>query len=102
MQRRMTVERITLVASPDYLARRGTLGRPEDLIGHDGLLTGSTSRTGHLKDNDGNEVQVTPTARLVNDGSSVLLRAAAAGLGIAGLPEAMSAPCRQHQWKAES
>jgi DNA-binding transcriptional LysR family regulator len=91
MQRRMTVERIALVASPDYLARRGTPGRPEDLAGHDGLLTGPASRTWHLKDNDGHEVKVTPTARLVADESSVLSRAAVAGLGIACLPEAMSA-----------
>jgi len=91
MQRRMKIERITLVASPDYLARRGTPGRPEDLAGHDGLLTSPSSTTWRLKDSDGREVQVTPTARLVADESSVLLRAAAAGLGIACLPEAMSA-----------
>ncbi len=91
MQRRMTVERITLVASPDYLARRGTPERPEDLAEHDGLLTGPVARTWHLKDNDGRQAQVTPVARLVADESSVLLRAAAAGLGIACLPEAMSA-----------
>ena len=91
MQRRMKVERITLVASPDYLERRGTPDRPEDLIGHDGLLTGPASRTWHLKDNDGRQAQVTPKARLAADESLVLLRAAAAGLGIASLPEAMSA-----------
>lgn len=90
MQRRMKVDRITLVAAPDYLARRGTPGRPEDLVGHDGLLTSPTSRTWHMKNNDGQEVQVTPTVRLVADESSVLLRAAAAGLGITCLPEAMS------------
>jgi DNA-binding transcriptional LysR family regulator len=91
MQHRMKVERITLVAAPGYLARRGTPGRPEDLVGHDGLLTGPASRTWHLKDTSGLEVQVTPTARLVADESSVLLRAAAAGLGIACLPETMTA-----------
>ncbi|MHB0954549.1 MAG: LysR family transcriptional regulator [Allorhizobium sp.] len=91
MQRRMTVERITLVASPDYLARQGTPRRPEDLAGHDGLLTGPASRTWHLKDEDGREVQVMPAARLIADESSVLLKAAAAGLGIACLPEVISA-----------
>jgi DNA-binding transcriptional LysR family regulator len=91
MQRRMTVERIKLVASPDYLARRGTPERPEDLAEHDGLLTGPVARTWHLKDNDGRQAQVTPVARLVADESSVLLKAAAEGLGIACLPEAMSA-----------
>lgn len=91
MQRRMTIERITLVASPDYLARRGTPGRPEDLVGHDALLTNATSRTWKLTDNDGREVQVAPTAGLVADESVVLLRAAAAGLGIGCLPETMTA-----------
>lgn len=91
MQRRMTVERITLVASPDYLALRGTPAHPEDLAGHDGLLTGPASRTWHLTDEDGREVQVTPAARLIADESSVLLKAAAAGLGIACLPEVISA-----------
>ncbi|MXQ13619.1 LysR substrate-binding domain-containing protein [Microvirga makkahensis] len=91
MQRRMKIERITLVAAPDYLARRGTPERPEDLARHDGLLTGPASRTWHLTDGDGHEVQVTPAARLIADESSVLLRAAAAGLGIACLPETMTA-----------
>lgn len=91
MQRRMAAERITLVASPDYLVRRGTPGRPEDLVGHDALLTNATSRTWKLADNDGREVQVAPKAGLVADESVVLLRAAAAGLGIACLPETMTA-----------
>jgi len=91
MQRRMRVERITLLASPDYLALRGTPGCPEDLAGHDGLMTGPASRTWYLRDNDGREVQVAPMARLVADEASVLLRAAAAGLGIACLPETLSA-----------
>ncbi|MBM6583872.1 LysR family transcriptional regulator [Microvirga sp. BT689] len=91
MQRRMTVERIMLVASPDYLARQGVPGRPEELVGHDGLLTAPASRTWRLKNNDGREVQVAPAARLVADESSVLLRAAAAGLGIGCLPETMTA-----------
>jgi DNA-binding transcriptional LysR family regulator len=91
MQRQMKVERITLVASPDYLARRGVPGRPEDLDDHDGLLSGPAARTLRLKSNDGREVQVTPAGRLVADESSVLLKAAAAGLGVACLPEAMTA-----------
>jgi len=96
MQRRMRVERITLVAAPDYLARRGTPERPEDLAGHDGLLTGPASRTWHLKGNDGREVQVAPMARLIADESSVLMKTAAAGLGIACLPEAMSAEATEN------
>jgi DNA-binding transcriptional LysR family regulator len=91
VQRRMKVERITLVASPEYLAGRGTPERPEDLVGHDGLMTGPAARTWHLKDSSGHEAPITPKARLVADESLVLLRGAIAGLGIACLPEAMSA-----------
>jgi DNA-binding transcriptional LysR family regulator len=98
MQRRMKVERITLVAAPDYLARRGTPERAEDLAEHDGLLTGPVARTWHLKDNDGRQAQVTPKARLTADESLVLLRAAAAGLGIAVFRKS----CRRPWWKAES
>ncbi|QRM31815.1 LysR family transcriptional regulator [Microvirga sp. VF16] len=92
VQRRMTVERITLVASPEYLANRGMPEHPDDIVGHDGLLTGPASKTWRLTHKDGREVQVTPASRLVADESMVLLKAAAAGLGIACLPEAMSAP----------
>lgn len=91
MQRRMAAERIALVASPQYLARQGVPARPEDLVGHDGLLSGPSSRTWRLKNSDGREVQVAPAARLVADESSVLLRAASAGLGIGCLPETMTA-----------
>jgi len=90
IQRRMMVEQIALVASPDYLARRGKPRRPEDLVGHDGLLTGPASRTWHLTDSGTRQVAVTPTARLVADESLVLMRAAVAGLGIACLPETMT------------
>ena len=74
VQRRMMVERITLVAAPDYLARRGTPARPEDLAGHDGLLTGPSARSGTCTDSDGGKSQVTPLPRLVADESMVLLQ----------------------------
>jgi DNA-binding transcriptional LysR family regulator len=92
VQRRMSVERITLVAAPDYLVRRGMPGYPDDIVGHDGLLTGPASKTWRLMHKEGQEIQVTPEARLIADESLVLLRAAAAGLGIACLPDSMSAP----------
>lgn len=91
VQRRMSVETITLVAAPGYLNRRGVPERPEDIADHDGLLTGPASRTWRLTSRDGREVQVAPRVRLIADESLVLLRAAAAGLGIACLPESMAA-----------
>ncbi|MGK9165255.1 LysR family transcriptional regulator [Inquilinus limosus] len=94
VQRRMKVERITLVAAPDTLARRGTPQEPEDLKEHDGLLTGPTATVWRLRHRDGREAQVAPVPSFVADESVVLLKAAAAGLGIACLPEAITAAAR--------
>jgi DNA-binding transcriptional LysR family regulator len=91
VQRRMKVERITLMASPDYITRRGEPRRPEDLTEHDGLLTGPSSRVWRLRDSDSHEIQVAPKPRLIADKSMMLLGAAMAGLGISCLPETMSA-----------
>jgi len=90
VQRRMKVERITLVASPEYLAHRGAPRGPEDLARHDGLLTGPSSRTWRLQHDHGHAIQVAPIPRLIADESMVLLKAAIAGLGVACLPEMMS------------
>lgn len=94
VQRRMAVERIALVAAPDYLARRGVPREPAGLEGHDGLLTGPSATVWRLRHRDGREAQVAPAASLVADESVVLLKAAAAGLGIACLPETMTAEAR--------
>ncbi|TSD84811.1 LysR family transcriptional regulator [Mycobacterium sp. KBS0706] len=92
VQRRMAVERITLVAAPDYLARRGVPQEPADLKDHDGLLTGPT--IWRLRHRDGREAQVAPASSFMADESVVLLKAAAAGLGIACGPETMTAEAR--------
>lgn len=89
IQRRVATKPVLLVASPDYLARRGTPDRPEALADHDGLLTGAAARSWRLADGDGRETAVTPRPRLIADESVVLLEAAAAGLGIVCLPESI-------------
>jgi DNA-binding transcriptional LysR family regulator len=90
VQRRLTREPIVLVAAPAYLERRGAPRWPQDLAVHDGLLTAPTAATWRLRQNDEDEaVEVTPRMRMVADESVVLLQAAAAGLGITCLPEAM-------------
>lgn len=94
VQRRMAVERITLVAAPDYLARRGVPQEPADLKDHDGLLTGPSATVWRLRHRDGREAQVEPAASLVADESIVLLKAAVAGLGVVCAPETMSAEAR--------
>lgn len=94
VQRRMAVERITLVAAPDYLARRGVPQEPADLKDHDGLLTGPSATVWRLRHRDGREAQVAPAASFVADESIVLLKAAVAGLGVVCAPETMSAEAR--------
>lgn len=90
VQRRLTREDIVLVASPAYLAARGTPRWPQDLAAHDALLTAPSATTWRLRQGDDDEaVEVAPRVRLVADESVVLLKAAAASLGITCLPEAM-------------
>ena len=91
VQRRLTREPIVLVAAPAYLERRGTPRWPQDLAVHDGLLTQPSATTWRLRqgDDESEAVEATPRARMVADESVVLLKAAAAGLGIACLPEGM-------------
>ncbi|MGF6231775.1 DNA-binding transcriptional LysR family regulator [Inquilinus ginsengisoli] len=101
VQRRMAVERITLVAAPDYLAHRGVPQEPADLKDHDGLLTGPSATVWRLRHRDGREAQVAPASSFVADESIVLLKAAAAGLGIACLPETMTADARADGMLAE-
>ncbi|KGM31019.1 LysR family transcriptional regulator [Inquilinus limosus] len=94
LQRRMGVERIALVAAPDYLARRGTPAEPADLAEHDGLLTGPSVTVWRLRHRDGPEEQVAPVSSFVADESVVLRQAAVAGIGVACLPETMTAEAR--------
>lgn len=94
VQRRMAVERITLVAAPDYLARRGEPREPADLKDHDGLLVGPSATVWRLRHRDGREAQVAPASSFMADESVVLLKAAAAGLGVACGPETMTAEAR--------
>jgi DNA-binding transcriptional LysR family regulator len=82
-----------LCATPAYLQQRGTPGNPEALRGHDFLTPGTGDAEFRLTLSHGSrraEVRITPKLT-VND-PAVLHSAAAAGLGIALLPEFL---CRQ-------
>jgi DNA-binding transcriptional LysR family regulator len=83
--RKLRTEPFVLVASPDYLAGRGTPGEPEDLAAHEAILAGPSPW--RLRDAGGREASVTPVGRMTADESTVILEAAAAGLGVAVLPE---------------
>ena len=83
--RKLRTEPFVLVASPGYLAGRGTPAEPHDLAAHDAILAGPASW--RLRDAAGREASVTPVGRMVADESTMILEAAAAGLGVAVLPE---------------
>lgn len=75
-----------LIASPDYLAQRGTPTHPSDLIRHDCIgfrhaSTGVVERWALQKNGDSLEVAV--TGRLIVNDSVALVQAALDGLGIA-------------------
>jgi DNA-binding transcriptional LysR family regulator len=85
--------RSILLASPDYLARRGMPSQPSELAGHDCLLylgnhnaaTWTFVRTGKRKSRE--QVGVTITGTLKANNSEVLREALVAGLGIGLLPD---------------
>lgn len=87
LQRRMSVERIILVAAPDYLERRSAPQTPQELSGHVGINSRPGAKPWRLTSIGGEEIDVGPRSRLCVDEAGMLLHAAKAGLGIACLPE---------------
>ncbi|MFN3857482.1 MAG: LysR family transcriptional regulator [Caulobacter sp.] len=82
-----------LVASPDYLARRGRPATLDDLSDHDaviqtGMRQGDTWR---LQVGD-RSVTIRPQGRMRADNSEAVLQATVAGLGVALLPTFLIAP----------
>jgi DNA-binding transcriptional LysR family regulator len=84
--RRLAPNRRVLCASPEYLRRRGSPTRPEQLSAHDCLVmvAGRTpNNLWRLRAEDGNEVSVRVRGRLESNLGEVIRDAALAGLGIA-------------------
>jgi DNA-binding transcriptional LysR family regulator len=81
-----------LVASPAYVAARGTPATLQDLAAHDCLVFAHPSghATWHLSGPDGTEADVKVAGRLSGNTVQVLRKAALAGLGIALLPSTMT------------
>lgn len=86
VQRRVDSDPVLLLASPGYVERRGAPSHPGELAGHDGLVTYSSSGAWQLESEGGEKAEGRPVPRMAADESSVLLRAARAGFGIACLP----------------
>jgi len=85
--RRLGELRYGLFASPEYLARRGTPGSPEDLPQHDLLVfTAGSHRVGWRLARGSESRRVDAPARLRINNSFAVRDAAIQGLGIAQLP----------------
>jgi DNA-binding transcriptional LysR family regulator len=76
-----------LVASPDYVKAHGSPETPEELVAHEALMQGTEA----WQFMDGDEViTVHPRGRFKADNGTALIAAAAAGLGIAWLPDGLT------------
>lgn len=88
--RRFGTQQLVLVASPEYLARRGTPRRVDQLAGHDAMVfrMPSTGRDRPWQFRQrGQPVELHPASRVrINDGEG-LVEAARLGLGIAQVPD---------------
>jgi DNA-binding transcriptional LysR family regulator len=78
----------SVVASPDYLARRGTPATPINLTAHDALVISSVQHDSrwHFHGTAGEELTVQVKGPMRSNNKSALMTAACAGLGIAALP----------------
>ena len=73
-----------LVASPDYIKANGAPEAPEELLTHEVLMQGT--EPWRFVDGD-KTISVTPRGRFKADNGTALAAAAAAGLGVAYLPD---------------
>jgi DNA-binding transcriptional LysR family regulator len=79
------------VASPAYLAARGSPASPSELADHDCLVSGATRQVMWAFDKDGGTHSVSVVARYVVSSIELVHRAALAGHGVAVLPSFLCA-----------
>jgi DNA-binding transcriptional LysR family regulator len=85
--RKLCESRIVVVASADYLARRGRPERPEQLAGHDCIIDTNFRGRENWQFREGGEIRaVTVASRLFLSSPDACVSAAEAGLGITRLP----------------
>ncbi len=87
--RRIAPVRAVMVASPEYLARRGTPRTPADLAEHDAIPHGDA--VWHFR-KDGKRFTHRPRGRFTADSGPVELAGVVAGLGIAVMPAFLAGP----------
>lgn len=89
--RRIDASKISLVAAPSYLSRRGRPSSVEALEEHDALLHRARAEPPGMRVRDGERERFVPMrARFVADQMMPLIYAAQAGLGIAQVPLSMA------------
>lgn len=89
VQKQLVVEPIFIVGSAQYLAEHGIPDRPEDIATHNGLLSIPGTDSWQLFGDTGEKVHVKPRLRMMANESTVLIRAASAGLGLTCLPSSI-------------
>lgn len=89
VQKQLVVEPIFVVGSPQYLREHGTPHHPQDIAVHNGLLSIPGTDSWRLLHDDGEEIHAKPRLRMMANESTVLIRAASAGLGLACLPSSI-------------
>ncbi len=91
--RRICDVRIVIVASQDYIARRGEPSQPDDLARHECIIDGNFREPNRwpLKLANGKAVAVSVQGRIRFANADACLRAAEAGLGLACVPSFVAA-----------
>jgi len=82
VMRKLADSHRVLVASPDYLARRGRPETPADLAGHECLRSLGWGSAWRLSSRGGDDVSVQAASRLRSDNGEVVHDWALAGLGV--------------------
>jgi DNA-binding transcriptional LysR family regulator len=93
LTRTIAWQQFVTCASPDYLGRRGTPAKPDELDAHDRIALGNAhrSRPWHFQAPQGH-LRIDGPARLTIDSSEALRAAALGGFGLVNLPTYIVGP----------
>ena len=92
VQRRLAMHDFLVVAAPAYVETHGRPERPEDLIRHAAIVAHAAETSWRMQASDGREAIAPVKPVMAADEPFVLLKAAAAGIGITVLPTSVCAP----------
>jgi len=86
VQRRLSIHDFYVVASPGYVSQHGAPSLPEDLARHRSIVANPSEMSWRLLSTEGGTVEAVVNPVMAADEPFVLLKAAAAGIGITCLP----------------